>query len=350
MKFKLPLLLLLSLVWQAAASADEWTNIATAVTVTEGRLCAGELAADGTGTDILCDDNHPAIDSSGNVTVSGELSATILNATQLCDENGANCTDLSGGSSGVSSLASLTDVNITSPVSGSILTYNTSSGEWVNVASTSNTALVAFMACASVNQTPATDSVIFLGSEKLDTAGAFDPTTSRFAAPVDGAYYFHANVLNNGNTGTVNLRIYKNGVNTGFSGYGGGGGTHTYREATVSGILSLNAGDYIELRTANAVTELIASCHTNFSGFLLSGGGGSGGASALTDLTDVSDTTPTEGQLLSYDASENEWVATNVISKTIIYNSIDDDPCVVTAGVRKLSFNPSTGRLRVCRP
>ena len=209
---------------------------------------------------------------------------------------------------------------------------------------------MAFAACTSASQTPATDSVIYLGAEVTDTANAFNPTTSRFTAPVDGVYYFHANVLNNGNTSIVNLRLYKNGSNAGFAGYGGAGGTHTYREATVSGILSLNAGDYIELRTGNAVAELIAGCHTNFSGFLLSGGGGSGNASAMTDLTDVSDTTPTEGQLLSYDASAGEWVPRTVVSETIILNSADDNPCVVTGGVRKLSFNPSTGRLRVCRP
>jgi hypothetical protein len=73
-------------------------------------------------------------------------------------------------------------------------------------------------------------------------------------------------------------------------------------------------------------------------------------ASALASLTDVSASAPSEGQLLSYDASESEWVAKDVISETIILNSADVNACVVTGGVRKLSFNPSTGRLQVCRP
>ena len=254
MKFKLPFLLLLSLMWQAAASADEWTNIATAVTVTEGRLCAGELAADGTGTDILCDVDHPVIDGSGNVTVSGELSATILNATQLCDEDGANCTDLSNGIGGTTEQTCTENQYC----EGTVISCNA----WAPDGS------------ATVTSPPNT---ILYGS------------------------------WSNTQCGTSGTGWY-----TTLSSCSSGSGT-TYARC-----------DSVVVRTP-VITSLIS-------------------------LTDVSATAPTDGQLLSYDASENEWVATNVISKTIIYNSIDDDPCVVTAGVRKLSFNPSTGRLRVCRP
>ncbi|MGH1407504.1 MAG: hypothetical protein ACRBBJ_13195 [Rhodomicrobiaceae bacterium] len=141
MKNILPLLLASSLTWHAAAWANEWTNIATAVTVTEGRLCAGELAADGTGTDILCDTDHPSIDSSGNVVVSGEVSATTLNATQLCDEDGANCRDLSDASSMVVSTTTMvsgwpdvvlcTSSGYTLPMAFSEINYGSSRGRYV---------------------------------------------------------------------------------------------------------------------------------------------------------------------------------------------------------------------------
>lgn len=142
MRLKLPLLMASSLLWQAAAWGDEWVDYATAVTVTDGYLCSGELYGDSTGTDILCDAGNPFVDGDGNVgigtasprnslTIVGDASVTTLNAVQLCDETGANCTDLSDGISGVSSLASLTDVSATGAVAGSILRYDGTS--WTSV-------------------------------------------------------------------------------------------------------------------------------------------------------------------------------------------------------------------------
>ena len=41
------------------------------------------------------------------------------------------------------------------------------------------------------------------------------------------------------------------------------------------------------------------------------GGGGGGGASALTDLDDVSVSSPTDGQILTYDDATDKWVNRN---------------------------------------
>jgi len=339
MKNTLPLLLASSLVWHAAAWADEWTNIATAVTVTEGRLCAGELAADGTGTDILCDTDHPSIDSSGNVVVSGEVSATTLNAAQLCDEDGANCRDLSDASAGVSALASLTDVTISSPVSNALLLYNGTTEQWEAKQGTGS----AFMAYG----TATLSSRIFTNFSTVahNDGDDFNNTTGVYTVPQDGSYLFMGSSLNS--AANTSLYITVNG---------------DYRGRTYEHGDSLNSGTvfYIDYLSAGATVALRVGgggdIHTNgwhsFGGYLIGPtvGAAGGGASVLNDLTDVSDTTPTEGQLLSYDAGEGEWVARTVVSETIILNSADDNPCVVTGGVRKLSFNPSTGRLRVCRP
>lgn len=69
MRLKLPLLMASSLLWQAAAWGDEWVDYATAVTVTDGYLCSGELYGDGTGTDIKCDIGNPFITDSGHVGI-----------------------------------------------------------------------------------------------------------------------------------------------------------------------------------------------------------------------------------------------------------------------------------------
>ena len=286
-----------------------------------------------------------------SLTEIADVSASTPSDGQVLSwDNSAGEWIAADASAGVSALASLTDVTISSPVSGSILTYNASSGEWVNVASASNTALVAFTVGKSANQTASNGDVIQWESKVTDTANAFDLANNHFVAPVDGTYYFHADILGQNNTSSVSLAFYKNNISTGLVGFSGQGSSQFHKQATLSGVFVLNKDDIMDIRAVN--TNFI---HNNgqvrFSGFLLSGGGGgSGSASAMTDLTDVSDTTPTEGQLLSYDASAGEWVPRTVVSETIILNSADVNACVVTGGVRKLSFNPSTGRLRVCRP
>ena len=480
MKFKLPLLLLLSLMWQAATLADEWTNIATAVTGTEGRLCAGELAADGTGTDILCDDDHPAIDSSGNVTVSGELSATTLNATQLCDENGTNCTTLSGGLSGVSALASLTDVSVSTPADNNLLRYNTSTSKWEAVgindglstttmvsgfpdailcgagterimvwhsyitggdihryyrnrdqnaadrwisfnadgsANTSddhpsgimesdsdcvggsasisalytagkafnflgnNGAQISLTEIADVSASAPTDgqALVWDDSEGEWVAGSAGTTINSIndiddvsasdavAGSIlryDGASWTAVADLSSALSTTTMVPGLPDAIRCTANGYQDvlypihhpreSNSQYVYRrldnssaneiEFNAAGDIVESSGGYTDCTTSHTAADLYANGQAfNFLG-------NNGAQTSMTEIADVSASAPTEGQLLSYDASENEWVATDVISKTIIYNSIDEEPCVVTGGVQKLSFNPTTGRLRVCRP
>ena len=430
MKFKLPLLLLSSLMWQAAASANEWTNLATAVTVTEGYLCAGELALDGTGTDILCDTTQPYVDDDGNVgigtaspanslTVVGDISATTLNATQLCDETGANCTTLSGGISGASALSSLTDVNVSSPADTATLQWDNTSSKWVAGASVTgcsagSTDVMPTMTSSSTDGHTVTASLesgshygwdAFDGSTGLNNkwfAGANSailtiefPTSTvlskykitatnepgyenrlpknwTFEGSADGSSWTvldtQSNVtgwVSNGSksfqfSNTTVYKYYRLNISSDNGASVIAIGEMELYEVTCSGAddlgnhtatqnLNMSTFDIIgtgeiSVTTLNATQlcdETGANCTTLSDGV---------GVSTLASLTDVSATSPTEGQLLSYDASEGEWVATDVISKTIIYNSIDDEPCVATGGISKLSFNPTTGRLRLCRP
>lgn len=317
MKFKLPLLLLLSLMWQGAVWGAEWADLATAVTVTEGYLCAGEAALDGTGTDVKCDDSNPYIDDDGNIgigtvspanslTVVGDISATTINATQLCDENGANCTTLSGGLSGASILASLTDVSVSTPSENNLLRYNTGTSKWEAV---------------GINDGLSTTTMVPGWPDAIDCGN-----TNNSSRPY---IYF------------INLQ-YSTGVETYYQSGTTGGGGDVVRFNTASKEVSVAGGSVCT--SGKSIADLYSEGRAfNFLG-------NNGAQTSLTEIADVSASAPTEGQLLRYDASENEWVATDVISKTIIYNSIDDDPCVITGGVRKLSFNPTTGRLRVCRP
>lgn len=72
-------ILVLLLLTGAAAHAQEWANIATQGALISGRVCQTD------GADIVCDTDSPEVNAGG------------LNATQLCDEAGDNCKDLSAG-------------------------------------------------------------------------------------------------------------------------------------------------------------------------------------------------------------------------------------------------------------
>ncbi|KJS37667.1 MAG: hypothetical protein VR74_08000 [Hyphomonas sp. BRH_c22] len=62
-----------------SAYGQEWIDLTTHTTLTNGKLCYTD------GTDLICDSTTPAANAGG------------LNATQICDETGNNCKDVSGG-------------------------------------------------------------------------------------------------------------------------------------------------------------------------------------------------------------------------------------------------------------
>lgn len=95
------------LVWSGASYADEWASVATRTTLTNGQLCYTD------GKDLICDATAPTANSGG------------LNASQICDETGSNCKDISAGwGAAITALDDIGDVEATDPGTNDILRFD----------------------------------------------------------------------------------------------------------------------------------------------------------------------------------------------------------------------------------
>ena len=77
-------------------------------------------------------------------------------------------------------------------------------------------------------------------------------------------------------------------------------------------------------------------------GYLFQNGGG-GGSSTLDGLSDVSLTTPTDGQVLSYDANADEWVNSSTANPSSIASMSDTDIQSPTDG-QTLVYNSTSAK------
>ena len=304
MRLKLPLLMASSLLWQAAAWGDEWVDYATAVTVTDGYLCAGEIYGDGTGTDIKCDMGNPFVDGDGNVgigtatpanslTVVGDLSATTLNAAQLCDEDGANCRDLSNAGSMV--------VSTTTMESG----------------------FPDYIRCLD-STTYQFRKLTFVNS----TTVSYEYRTSSNRATFnlsDGGFVSEDGSATDCNGKSI-TQLYADGQAFNFLGNNGA-------QISLTQIADVSAA---------APTDGQALVWDDSEGAWVASDA-SAGVSTLVSLTDVSPTAATEGQVLSYNDTTNSWEP----SDTSVINNLDDigDVSVSTPSDNNLlRYNTSTSK------
>jgi hypothetical protein len=133
-----------------------------------------------------------------------------------------------------------------------------------------------FSAYRSSNQafTSGVFTKIQYNTEEFDTGSNYDNATNyRFTAPIAGFYFFSAQIqVLEGNAGLVDCQIvlYKNG--TAFR-KGGNIKDAAYPQPHVDGLLSLAAGDYIEVYFINNLSSSNMEglqTSSNFHGFLVS--------------------------------------------------------------------------------
>lgn len=195
---------------------------------------------------------------------------------------------------GSSTLAADTDVAISSPTNGQVLTYNSTSGKWVNQASSGGSGgsgggtpvAVQAYATAGTSVPSGTATPLALGGTQYDQ-GTSTPqhsttsTTSRLTAQVAGVYaitsYINGGVL----AGTLIAGIRLNG--TTFLAAQGLSGGLVEEDLNVSAHYYLNVGDYVEatLYQSSGSTQTVgyASGQPSRLAMALVGGGGGGSSS-----------------------------------------------------------------------
>lgn len=114
---------------------------------------------------------------------------------------------------------------------------------------------------------------VTFNTEQFDTNSNYDTSTGRYTAPVTGFYFIRANVRGNHISGSgCSIEVRKNGstVLSGDSivpvGYTGGFGL----QVSVHGLVSLTAGDYLEVWAYGANNSGHTGLYTIFQGFLMS--------------------------------------------------------------------------------
>jgi len=195
------------------------------------------------------------LDSLTDVTVANPLTGQFLQYTG----GGWVNTTVSLGSGGATNLDGLSDVTLTSPANAQYLSYNSTSGQWVNTS------------LPTANLDALTDVVI-------------TTPTSGQALKYNGSVWVNTNDPDTNTTYSQASVASGNNINLRLSG----------SDSTVDDVL-ITAGTGI---TFSSVTA---------NGFTISSSG-SGGATAtnLDGLTDVTISSPTSGQVLSYNGSQ--WV------------------------------------------
>ena len=187
----------------------------------------------------------------------------------------------------VGDLDDLSDVNISSPSDGQILKYDNASSKWVNANNSGGVdlSLRANWDYFSKFSEYQSESLVAGGKKK----GWVNFTKSSMNASGRQLILEHFDVLaRDANQNTVSLDVT-------VSGYGDAGTSMTV--------------DYIAINNTSTDVAYIGY-YATFSSPKAGSGGGGGGASEINDLTDVNITTPSNGQVLSYDSTNQEWVNT----------------------------------------
>ncbi|WP_445490594.1 hypothetical protein [Rhodopseudomonas sp. RCAM05734] len=323
--------------------AQDWSDFATVsmTNPTTPKLTANRLCYTD-GRDLLCDSAAGLLVTSGTIAITG-ISATNISTTNLTVNGVAITGNASGdritsgtasaianGSSGYISLTTGattwgylgssatflptlngTTSSFTTVKAGTISTsviqvgtstltcasatsgtmrYSTTSSTmeycngtaWTSMGP-SSTIVPSFRARRTTTQalTASTATKIAWDTEDFDPNNNF--STGTFTATIPGTYIFTASALLNGTSySNPEMYIYKNGLNACSSGLGMSSAAVTVTNLNVVCVLNITAGDTVEAWAyVNASGAQVYNLYNQFSGSLLTmGGGGSGGGTA----------------------------------------------------------------------
>lgn len=133
-------------------------------------------------------------------------------------------------------------------------------------------AFLAYPSATSVSVPSGVSTISGAFTAPVNIGSHFNTSTRRFTAPISGSYFFSACVATIGSTGTfdyLSSEIWVNGSRRIQGGWDGGGAS--YGKSSVSGVIYLNANEYVELacEASKAFSAQGGSAATIFSGYLI---------------------------------------------------------------------------------
>jgi hypothetical protein len=125
-----------------------------------------------------------------------------------------------------------------------------------------------FRAARTTSFTTTTAIEVTFQTEYFDDSSNYNETNGRFTAPVTGTYFFHASLQPTTTGVGVNMNLYVNGSAIPYMLNGWSTNLPSRSDITVSGLLKLNANDYVSVFASST-----ASCtwdnHGQFQGYLV---------------------------------------------------------------------------------
>lgn len=217
----------------------------------------------------------------------------------------------SSGSGATLALGDLVDVDLSSPTNGQVLMYDSANNKWINGTVTASGGTVTSISAGTGLTT---------GGSAITTSGtiAIDTTYLQYIADGETAYGW-GNHANAGYLTSVSFSDLTSHPTT-LAGYGiTDAYTKTEADAkfmTIAAFENLfsaldSNGDPVSHPYASGVASIKASVglwtEQYLSALGLNSSGSGGGAIALDDLVNVDLNSPTNGQVLMYDAANNKW-------------------------------------------
>lgn len=220
--------------------------------------------------------------------------------------------------SGSTSLDGLTDVDLTSPTDGQILKYDATSQEWINANESGGTTVV-----ANPSGTATAD------LEKLQVGNDIYSIPSG-GSGVDLSLYANwehknkittvSHSINNGDTYHSGLSVQKSTLNLNnkevvfqsalFRGYDANDNPYIL-DGQVTSFEEVSNAFLMNYDVTNTSGTTISYFEIDYWVISPKAGSGGGGASDLDDLTDVDITSPSNGQVLTYNSTSQKWENSN---------------------------------------
>lgn len=182
----------------------------------------------------------------------GEASFTpASNNSNIAFFNAHNATGNSGTNMTMAFRGLSNNGSVESPLAG--FTVNATTSTFYGYLLTPSQPHFRAVASYTIPYNPGDGGVIVFNVVQTNVGNNYNSANGRFTAPIGGVYQFDYHMLGTNDASSGDVRIWRNGVNTGLASYGGAGYSG-YKPVDMHFSILLTAGDYIEFRNLGTPT------------------------------------------------------------------------------------------------